>query len=30
MARSIGGDVEYVAAGNGTIARLAFTHALEG
>jgi two-component sensor histidine kinase len=30
MARSIGGDVEYVAAGSGTIARLAFTHALEG
>lgn len=25
MARSIGGDVEYVAAGNGTVARLAFS-----
>jgi len=30
MARSIGADVEYVAAGNGTVARLAFSHALEG
>ena len=30
MARSIGGDVEYVAAGSGTIARLAFLAALEG
>ena len=30
MARSIGGDVEYVAAGGGTIARLAFSAALEG
>ena len=30
MARSIGGDVEYVAAGGGTTARLAFSAALEG
>jgi two-component sensor histidine kinase len=30
MARSIGGDVEYVAAGSGTVARLAFSAALEG
>ena len=30
MARSIGGDVEYVAAGGGTIARLAFSAVLEG
>ena len=29
MARSIGGDVEYVAAGGGTIARLAFSAVLE-
>ncbi len=29
MARSIGGDVEYVAAGQGTVARLAFSHAME-
>jgi two-component sensor histidine kinase/CHASE3 domain sensor protein len=29
MARAIGGDVEYVAAGSGTIARLAFSAALE-
>jgi two-component sensor histidine kinase len=30
MARSIGGNVEYIAAGNGTVARLAFSAALEG
>ena len=30
MAKSIGGDVEYVAAGSGTVARLAFSYALEG
>jgi two-component sensor histidine kinase len=30
MARSIGGSVEYVAAGSGTVARLAFSAALEG
>lgn len=30
MARSIGGNVEYVAAGSGTVARLAFSAALEG
>jgi two-component sensor histidine kinase/CHASE3 domain sensor protein len=30
MARSIGGDVEYVAAGSGTVARLAFSYDLEG
>jgi len=30
MARSIGGDVEYVAAGSGTVARLAFSAVLEG
>jgi two-component sensor histidine kinase len=30
MARSIGGNVEYVAAGNGTVARLAFSAGLEG
>ena len=30
MARSIGGDIEYVAAGSGTVARLAFSAALEG
>lgn len=30
MARSIGGDVEYVAAGSGTVARLAFSAGLEG
>lgn len=30
MARSIGADVEYVAAETGTVARLAFSHALEG
>jgi two-component sensor histidine kinase len=29
MARSIGADIEYVAAGTGTVARLAFSHALE-
>lgn len=29
MARSIGGDVAYIAAGGGTVARLAFTEALE-
>ncbi len=29
MARSIGGDVEYVAGGNGTVARLAFSAAME-
>jgi len=29
MARSIGGDVEYVAAESGTVARLAFSAALE-
>ena len=30
MARSIGGNVEYVAAGKGTVARLAFSASLEG
>ncbi|MGJ5178403.1 CHASE3 domain-containing protein [Bradyrhizobium oligotrophicum] len=30
MARSIGGDVEYVAGGTGTVARLAFSAAREG
>ena len=30
MATSIGGDDEYVAAGSGTVARLAFSYALEG
>jgi two-component sensor histidine kinase/CHASE3 domain sensor protein len=29
MARSIGGNVEYVAAGSGTVARLAFSAAME-
>jgi hypothetical protein len=30
MAKSIGGNVEYVAAGSGTVARLAFSYDLEG